>query len=157
VGRGGHREGSGRKSGWKHSETQTIRVPKIFAAQLLEYARQLDSGSELVQDEHGLNSEPSLEPEDGIENQISPEFAEVPGQMSLFEGIDSETESKVVPLRGDQLAERFRVNRGVPSQAKARCKDDPEKFLAWTRRHDPDGIAWEFDAQTRLYYPLQVK
>lgn len=42
--RGGQRDGAGRKGGWKNSETQVIRVPKIFAAYILEYARKLDSG-----------------------------------------------------------------------------------------------------------------
>jgi hypothetical protein len=43
-GRGGHRPGAGRKSGWNHSETQMIRVPKVFAQQLLEIAHRLDEG-----------------------------------------------------------------------------------------------------------------
>lgn len=43
-GRGGQREGAGRKSAWKNGETQTIRVPKILVAQLLEIAKRLDEG-----------------------------------------------------------------------------------------------------------------
>lgn len=43
-GRGGFREGAGRRSSWVNKETQTIRVPKIFAAQLLEIAKKLDEG-----------------------------------------------------------------------------------------------------------------
>jgi hypothetical protein len=43
-GRGGHRPGAGRKSGWNHSETQMIRVPKVFAQQLLKIAHKLDEG-----------------------------------------------------------------------------------------------------------------
>jgi hypothetical protein len=42
--RGGNREGAGRKAGWKNSETQVIRVPKILADHILEYARKVDSG-----------------------------------------------------------------------------------------------------------------
>lgn len=33
-------------STWRNSETKTIRVPKIFASQLLKIARILDSGLE---------------------------------------------------------------------------------------------------------------
>jgi len=44
MSRGGNREGAGRKGGWKNSETQVIRVPKILAAYILEYARKIDSG-----------------------------------------------------------------------------------------------------------------
>ncbi len=42
--RGGHRDKAGRKKTWNNSETKTIRVPKVFAEQLLEIARLLDSG-----------------------------------------------------------------------------------------------------------------
>lgn len=42
--RGGHRENAGRKAGWNNPETQTIRVPKVLATQLLEIARKLDEG-----------------------------------------------------------------------------------------------------------------
>jgi len=42
--RGGYRDNSGRKSGWKNSDTCTIRIPKTFASQLLELARRLDNG-----------------------------------------------------------------------------------------------------------------
>lgn len=43
-GRGGQREGAGRKSVWRNGETQTIRVPKILVVQLLEIAKKLDEG-----------------------------------------------------------------------------------------------------------------
>lgn len=42
--RGGYRENAGRRAGWNNSETQTIRVPKALASQLLEIARKLDEG-----------------------------------------------------------------------------------------------------------------
>lgn len=44
MSRGGYREKAGRKSGWYHPETCTIRVPAIFADRLLEIAHALDSG-----------------------------------------------------------------------------------------------------------------
>ncbi len=43
-GRGGYRDNAGRKSSWRHSATQTIRVPKVFAQQLVKLAHQLDNG-----------------------------------------------------------------------------------------------------------------
>lgn len=42
--RGGYRDNAGRKSSWQHSATQTIRVPKVFAQQLVKIAHQLDNG-----------------------------------------------------------------------------------------------------------------
>lgn len=47
-GRGGQREGSGRPSPWNNKKTIAIRVPEIFAEELIDYARRLDSGKEIV-------------------------------------------------------------------------------------------------------------
>ena len=46
-GRGGCRQGAGRRGAWRHGATQTIRVPMALKDQLLEITRQLDNG-ELV-------------------------------------------------------------------------------------------------------------
>ena len=48
--RGGYRENAGRKSGWNHRETCTIRIPKTFASQLVELARRLDNGEKFDTD-----------------------------------------------------------------------------------------------------------
>lgn len=45
--RGGHREGAGRKSTWNNRETIVIRVPKVFAKQLLQIAQKLDRGEQI--------------------------------------------------------------------------------------------------------------
>lgn len=47
FGRGGSREGSGRPSAWNNKKTVAIRVPECFAAELLNYARQMDEGKNL--------------------------------------------------------------------------------------------------------------
>ena len=47
MARGGKRDGAGRKSGWLHPETTVIRVPKVFASQLIEIAQKLDNGEYL--------------------------------------------------------------------------------------------------------------
>jgi len=50
-GRGGSREGAGRKTTWvsgcKQEDTKPIRVPKAIAAQLLEVAHKLDAGENI--------------------------------------------------------------------------------------------------------------
>lgn len=43
-------ENAGRKSSWQHAETQTIRVPEIFASQLIQIARRLDNGEVIETD-----------------------------------------------------------------------------------------------------------
>ncbi len=44
---GGPREGSGRKTAWKHGETTVIRVPEALKDAVLQAARQLDEGQAL--------------------------------------------------------------------------------------------------------------
>jgi hypothetical protein len=165
MGRGGQREGSGRKSGWKHSETQTIRVPKIFATEILDYARQLDTGSETLEPvPETLEPVPeTLEPvpetlvqfESDAISELPPVQEVVPGQTSIFDFIDSVSESKLGSLRGIDLAQRFGVNKGVPSHTKGRFKDNREAWLAWTRKHDPEGLAWEYDPIAKRYFILR--
>jgi hypothetical protein len=157
MGRGGQREGAGRKSGWKHSETQTIRVPKIFAVQVLDYARQLDAGAGIFIPDHEI-PDADLGISDQFDSEtiseLPPEQEVVPGQTSIFDFIDSVPESKLMPLRGDQLAERFGINRGRPSSQMGRYRDKSEKFLRWTKDHDPDGVGWEFNPTTKRFHPL---
>lgn len=50
MNRGGCRRGAGRKPGWRHGRTQTIRVPVALAEQLLEMARKLDLSEDRSED-----------------------------------------------------------------------------------------------------------
>jgi hypothetical protein len=158
MGRGGQREGAGRKSGWTHSETQTIRVPKIFAAQILAYARQLDSGAEIPGASSGIPNVDLGIPEQ-FESDIVSELAIVqevaPGQTSIFDFIDSVPESKLGPLRGDRLAKRLGVHKARPSEKKNTYKDNPQKFIEWSKGKDPIGVAWLYNEQTKLYDPVE--
>lgn len=143
MARGGRRDGAGRKSTWNHPETQTIRVPKIFVTQVLEYAKQLDSASAAL---------PGKDPHEIADQSLE--------QMSLFEPDGSVlpyefvSKSKLTPLRGIELAKRLKVNRGVPSKMKGKYKSNPQKFLEWSKARDPDGIAWEFNSATGFYHPV---
>jgi hypothetical protein len=47
MSRGGARAGAGVKSSWKNGKTKLIRVPESLADEVLEYARELDSGEAL--------------------------------------------------------------------------------------------------------------
>lgn len=50
MNRGGCRRGAGRKPGWRHGRTQTIRVPVALAEQMLEMARKLDMDANMDAD-----------------------------------------------------------------------------------------------------------
>ncbi|MEH1951272.1 MAG: hypothetical protein V7K77_30615 [Nostoc sp.] len=58
--RGGYRENAGRKSGWNHKDTCTIRIPKEFASQLVEIARRLDKGEKIDNDTESIHREKDL-------------------------------------------------------------------------------------------------
>jgi hypothetical protein len=121
MGRGGHRERAGRKSGWKHSETQTIRVPKVFAAQLLEYARRLDLGEELELT-HPLSELKALA------------SADHPDQIDIFsylsKSLDSETDSKAFGVGAIFPLLEFVTDSNSPPK-----KPDELRWLSSKRAH----------------------
>jgi hypothetical protein len=47
MGRGGYRQGAGRKAEWRQGQTQIIRVPIALKEQLLKIGRQLDRGEDI--------------------------------------------------------------------------------------------------------------
>lgn len=49
MGRGGYRRQAGRKAGWRHGTTQTIRVPIALTEEILEIGKQLDRGEYICQ------------------------------------------------------------------------------------------------------------
>ena len=130
--RGGHREGAGRKGGWKNSETQVIRVPRIFAAQLLDIARRLDLG----ESENLVFSVFSVDP---VQPIIEPEILQVhPDQMDLFSSpsqtIESVTKSNTPPSRPDGL--RWLSSKQAWKVAEKRgCERNLEGFRKWSKRH----------------------
>jgi hypothetical protein len=87
--RGGYRDNAGRKSGWKNSDTCTIRIPKTFASQLVELARRLDNGERLSVDSGGQPCIGDPQPPTTIlEEGCSPE-----SRVGAREKIDNDTES----------------------------------------------------------------
>ena len=64
--RGGYREKAGRKSGWKHPATKTIRVPPEIADQVIDIAKQIDNvgkigGIDLITESNESIFEPDLD------------------------------------------------------------------------------------------------
>lgn len=140
--RGGYREGAGRKGGWKNSETQVIRVPKVFAGQLLDVARRLDLGESL-----NFSKSHYVEALDPIVGKID---ALHPGQIPLFTKLDSVTESnseindsvtesKTPPNKPD--GKRWLSSERAWNLAKERgCSRSLEGFRKWCKRHDDECI-----------------
>jgi hypothetical protein len=88
MSRGGYREGAGRKSSWNNSETQLIRVPKVFATLLIHMARQLDRGEPLklvaVEAEPDADSASDSYSHDRL-NQIASEMIADPSLVTPLE------------------------------------------------------------------------
>ena len=137
-------------------------MPKIFAEEILRYARQLDAGEAIKsvsQPEEDLDQAESNLIEDTSRIQIplfdlsevQPISIDYANNDSVIESV---TQSKLTPLRGNELARRFGVDKGAPSSRKSFWRNDPQKFLEWTRNKDPEGYAWEFNPRDKLYYPI---
>lgn len=134
MSRGGKREGAGRKSSWKHKETQLIRVPRELASKILQYAHELDEKEFALREAAPRNS--SLH------------------QMSLLAGqysLQASSEDVVRPMTLTQLACRLHRDKSTLSSARNR---GGEYFAVWTSGRDPDGIEWEYREGERLFYPI---
>ena len=156
MSRGGNREGAGRKAGWKNSETQVIRVPKILAAQILDIARSLDLGFQVV-----LTS-----PE--VDQAIQP-IAEIQvedphrDQMDLFSlaaltndsvtqsenlNLDSVTKSNIPSSKPD--GKRWLSSKDAWSLAQKRgCERNLPGFKRWSERN-PDKCIQVFSLRRLL-------
>jgi hypothetical protein len=153
MSRGGHREGAGRKGGWKNSETQVIRVPKIFASQLLDIARNLDLGFQVTV------ISPELDQAVHMVEEIQLASSH-PDQMDIFSLVDSSndfvtesndsdlesvtesndsdlefaTKSKTPPNRAD--GKRWLSSKDAWILAKERgCDRNLEGFKKWSARN----------------------
>ncbi len=134
-GRGGCREGAGRKHAWKHGETQTIRVPKALVSQLLEIARKLDEGEAIdfvTQPKRKFNSVTKSKP-------------------THVESVTN-SDGMLQSLTCKALARRL----GVDPKAIRDHRDGVSRvgLTEWTRDKDPEGVAWEYSEQAKMYYPM---
>lgn len=134
--RGGYRENAGRKSGWNYPDTQTIRVPKIYAAQLLKIARRLDSGESI---EFVSKSKTESDTKSKTGSKVTKDSVSKSNE-------DSVTESNGLSQR--QLAIK-RLKCDVRQLSDRR--DNPKELAEYTRGKDPDGISWEY--REGRYYP----
>lgn len=112
-----------------------------------------------------------------IESSSSDSGPAIPGQMNLLpsEGdIPSEPEGELLeikpgdatgntliglqPMKSPVLSKRFKLNEKAVINAKTTIwKKDPEKFLEWTRKRDPDGVGWQYNPDDKLFHPVVVE
>jgi hypothetical protein len=182
--RGGARPNAGRKSGWSTSDTQTIRVPKKLSEQLIEIAKKIDLGETIevtskpdiestlsaIQSvvkkwlTESANYSPSPNTRWDNARKLLKELESVLHSETMIEPIDNsarenlqlEIESDSITdksLTGMQLADRL----GVNERTVRFYKEGHAKVLLpeWTQSKDPSGIAWNYNKETKRFYPLQ--
>jgi hypothetical protein len=50
-----------------------------------------------------------------------------------------------------QLSERFGCDAALTRKQKSKYRDEPEKFIAWSKSRDPQGCGWKFDEAAKLF------
>lgn len=154
--RGGKRKGAGRRSIWKHSATQAIRVPKEFAAQLLEIARRLDDGEvlELVSSSEETGDE--LESVSSSNDQLT-----ITGYIRQLELLGEsmvstkQEASNLEPHTGRALGRRLQVSD--TTLRRNTKKMSSLDFAHWTSQNDPDRLGWEYDPEKKLYSHVYIE
>lgn len=58
------------------------------------------------------------------------------------------------PMTGYSLSDRFGLSKQAVANSKSIWKDAPEKFIEWTKKKDPEGVAWQYNTETKLYCPI---
>jgi hypothetical protein len=50
-----------------------------------------------------------------------------------------------------ELSKRFGCDPSLMRKQKSKYKDEPEKFVAWSKSRDPNGRGWKFNEETKLF------
>ena len=158
MSRGGKRNNAGRKSGWVNLETKLIRIPVAIESQLMAIAKKLDRGESIDLETKSIEIESvteskviDIETVTNSENPNNDLVTESKGyQVEQIELIPIVLQSnKLEPLSQTDLAIRFKVS----DRAIRNHKSD---LLEWSKSKDPDDIAWEYRAEKKKYYPLNM-
>lgn len=96
-----------------------------------------------------LPSEPLSELEESFEKQHSEILSEPKSELQVEDSL-----STLKPMSGVLLSRRFGIHDNSVNNKKNACKSNPEKFVEWSKSKDPDGIAWEYREDSKLYYQI---
>lgn len=94
---------------------------------------------------------------DGENNSTKPiDSSVIQGSEEISDDVPSSKEKTISSLTLDELAERLEIKPGTISNKRQRS---PEKFSEWTRKKDPDNIAWERSNERHgrayVFFPIQ--
>jgi hypothetical protein len=54
-----------------------------------------------------------------------------------------------------QLSERFGCDSALTRKQKSKYRDEPEKFITWSKSRDPEGRGWQFNETAKLFTPVE--
>jgi Asp-tRNA(Asn)/Glu-tRNA(Gln) amidotransferase B subunit len=91
-----------------------------------------------------LNSSPKTD----VVGTVSP----VENSDSLFKLLVSHELAERLTIA--QLSERFGCDAALTRKQKSKYRDEPEKFIGWSKSRDPDGRGWQFDEAAKLFTPV---
>jgi hypothetical protein len=136
------------------SNNELIPIPSLeqFEAPLSEPLIK----SELQLLEH-LEKEKS-EPSSGLQGNllISHDLPLQPVQSEVVSNLESASKSNsLTPLNGRQLSGRLGVHKDSAAKIRQSHKGDSKHFSDWSQAKDPDGIAWEYHEDDKLFHPVQ--
>jgi hypothetical protein len=97
-------------------------------------------------------------------SELNSKFSELKGKLlsdSLKVDVDSDSLFDLLVSRElderftiAELSKRFGCDPSLVRKQKSKYKDEPEKFIAWSKSRDPDGRGWKFDEEAKLFAPV---
>lgn len=106
-----------------------------------------DSDPDFELEEYFEPSQPSASPHD-IAQLLDLDEPRNRGIAGIAALVDLNSAADLEPMIQAELAKRFDVH---PSTVRKRRRE-PD-FTEWSQTKDPDGIAWQYDANTRQFFP----
>jgi len=68
---------------------------------------------------------------------------------------DELSTEKLKPLDVDDLAKRLGYGRENLRKYQSNKNNDARKLANYTKKDDPNGIAWRYEDSDKLYYPIK--
>lgn len=99
----------------------------------------------------------------GLLSELNSKFSELRGELLssspkvdvdsdlLFELLVSHELAESLTIA--QLSERFGCDSALTRKQKSKYRDEPEKFITWSKSRDPEGRGWKFDEEAKLFAP----
>lgn len=156
-------------------DTKLMRVPVGLEDQVQElierYRLWVSNGNTII----GTDNPPRLldaaTPDKPV-NNLLPEIEQVRSRSQL-EQVEQQADKPVNEFNGEQVTDDSQVDKpinefnGEPMRVRQlanflgykshshlfRIKSQPN-FEQWSRERDPHGVAWRYDAESKLFYPV---